>query len=145
MILNGRRLLEFLPLEELYTVYEYHERLEVFAKKGLYCATCPRKGTLLIITEERTNKHGHIGLQHVDIYTDDFILMTVDHIEPYSVSQDNTLNNKQPMCEPCNHSKGSKQITNEELAFNRKNARPVLAGIEIIRQLVPNVHRLTRE
>jgi len=144
MILNGRKLVEFLPLSELYTIYHDHERLEVFAKKGLYCATCPRVGTLLVITEEKTNKHGDLGRQHVDIYTDDFILMTVDHVIPFSISQDDTLNNKQPMCEFCNHSKGNKEITNDQLTLNRKNAKPVLAGIEIIRQLVPNVHRLTQ-
>lgn len=142
MILNGRQLIEILPLSELYTVYRDHERLEVFARKGLYCATCHRRGTLLLVTEEKRNKHGNLGQIHVDLYTDDFILMTVDHIVPFSISKDDTLENKQPMCEPCNLSKGCKAISNEQLALNRKNARPVQAGFSTLRLLVPNIHSL---
>lgn len=142
MILNGRQLIEILPLAELYSTYFNHERLEVFAKKGRYCATCFRRGTLLLITLEHTNKHGNLGLQHVDLYTDDFVLMTVDHIVPFSISKNDTLENKQPMCEPCNHSKGNKTISNEQLSLNRKNARPVQAGFSTLRLIVPNIHSL---
>lgn len=140
MILNGRQLIEILPLAELYSAYFNHERLEVFAKKGRYCATCFRRGTLLLVTEEVKGKN--IGRQHVDLYTDDFVLMTVDHIVPFSLSADDTLENKQPMCEPCNHAKGSKTISNEQLSLNRKNARPIWADFTTIRLLVPNIHSL---
>lgn len=140
MILNGNKLLEFLPLVELYTTYKDHERLQVFALKGRKCVTCYRTGTLLVVSTELKGKRA--GEVHIDLVTDDFVLMTVDHVNPISISGDDTIDNKQPMCLPCNESKGCKQITNEQLALNRKNARPMLAGIEIIRQLVPNIHRL---
>lgn len=140
MIVNGNKILEFLPLAELYTTYKNHERLRVFALMGLKCVTCYRTGTLLVVSTETKGKR--IGEIHVDLMTDDFVLMTVDHHVPISISGDDTVDNKQPMCLPCNEAKGCKQITNEQLALNRKNARPMLVGIEIIRQLVPNIHRL---
>lgn len=109
MKLNGRVLAEALPLRDLYEVYSEHSRLKVFAQKGRECVVCGREGVLLLVTESiRGNKH-------VDLYTEDFILMTVDHINPYSLSKDDTLSNKQPMCDPCNNKKGNKQITVEQM------------------------------
>jgi hypothetical protein len=143
---HGRELLEILPLGDLYTIYQEHERLHVFAQKGRVCVSCGRVGTLLVVSKElertASRKRGSIGREHVDLYTDDFVLMTVDHIIPYSISKDDTDANKQPMCDPCNSSKGNKPITNEQLSLHRKNAKPQLAGVEILRTLVDNIHRL---
>lgn len=146
---HGRELLEIIPLAELYTTYKDHERLHIFAQKGRTCVSCGREGTFLIVSKEvstkYTRKRKSVSHHHIDLYTDDFVLMTVDHIIPRSISKDESDENKQPMCSPCNESKGNKQITNEQLALNRKNARPTLAGVEIIRQLVPNIHRLNND
>lgn len=142
MKLNGRTLIEILPLSELYTVYRAHDRLKVFANKGRECVICDREGTLLLVTEEST------GRKHVDLYTDDFILMTVDHITPkkvckelgWSKSQQESLDNKQAMCDPCNNKKGDKHLTNEQFRERRlRNGYPhKLARVEVIRQLVDN-------
>lgn len=149
MKLNGRTLAEILPLGELYTTYKNHERLEVFANKGRCCVICDRVGFLLLITEEAN------GSQHVDLYTDDFVLMTVDHIVPKKIAKDlgwskeqiESLDNRQPMCDPCNNKKGDKNITNEEFREKRcKNGYPNrVTGVEIIRQLVYNTNIFNRE
>ena len=142
MILNHRELIEILPLKELYTDYKGHRRLKVFANKGRCCVICERDGNLLLVTV------GEDGDRHVDLYTDDFILMTVDHTMPKSIarklgwtrSEIESLDNKQPMCEPCNGGKGNKVISDEEYKKQRVNAtypqRKI--GVEIIRELVYN-------
>lgn len=142
MVLNGKTLIEILPLSDLYTVYKDHRRLTVFVHKGRKCVICDREGTLLLTTIEST------GSKHVDLYTDDFVLMTVDHIVPkkvgkeigWTLKQIEDILNKQPMCDPCNNKKGCKPISNEEHRERRlKHGRPrAFAGTEVIRQLVHN-------
>lgn len=158
---HKRELVEFIPLAELYTTYRYHHRLEVFAEKGLECVACGRVGTFIIISKEtdgykQSRKRKSVGRLHVDVYTDDFTLMTVDHIVPKKVAKElgwnvlrrESLDNKQPMCEHCNGRKGHKEISNEELGRRSMQANwqrmknGQLASINIIRELVPNIHRL---
>lgn len=138
MILNGRKLIEILPLRDLYSEYSEHRRLATFVYKGRECVVCGREGLLLLKTQEKRNKKGKPGAIHVDLYTTDFVLMTVDHIIPFSISKDDSLANKQPMCEPCNLSKDNKLLTIEEMRERRKNAKTVFTGVEVIRQLVGN-------
>jgi 5-methylcytosine-specific restriction endonuclease McrA len=142
MTLNGRTLTEILPLSDLYTVHREHHRLTVFVNKGRKCVICDREGTLLLTVVDKG------GGVHIDLYTDDFVLMTVDHVVPRKVAkelgwtkeQTEDLLNKQPMCDPCNNKKGSSTICNDELKEVRlKNGYPRrLSGIEVIRQLVHN-------
>lgn len=142
MILNGNVLTEVLPLKDLYTVFNEHKRLKVFASKGRCCVICDREGSLLLVTV------GKAGDRHVDLYTDDFVLITVDHTLPKSIakklgwtrSEIEALDNKQPMCEPCNKGKGNSLISDEEYREERlKQGYPQrIMGVEIIRQLVYN-------
>lgn len=144
MILNGNTLTDILPLSELYTVYSEHRRLGVFVEKGRRCVICDREGNLLLITQEKT------GAKHVDLYTDDFVLMTVDHIIPkyickkigWTKAQTESMLNKQPMCEPCNGSKADKLITSEDYKKIRAKSviKPKSIGIEMIRRFVDNEH-----
>lgn len=100
---------EILPLEDLYTIYSGHSRLGVFVKLGRKCATCPREGNVLLVSQDRG------GGVHVDLYAD-HVLMTVDHIIPRSIARQlnwptasiESIRNKQPMCQPCNSKKGNK-------------------------------------
>lgn len=118
MILYGRPLTEVLPLADLYTEYKDHERLTVFVNKGRECVVCGREGTLLLVTQGRRNPH-------VDLYTDDFILMTVDHIKAKAKGGGEELSNKQPMCEPCNNKKSDRDISVEEFRVQRvRNGYP---------------------
>lgn len=150
MVINGRLLIEVLPLRDLYTDYRSHKRLQVFVHKGRECATCDRVGTLLLVTEDKG------GQRHVDLYTDDFVMMTVDHIMPKSQGKKlgwsrraiEKLRNKQCMCSPCNGAKGSKIITNERLAQSQRDKRKHQSqspkGVEIIRKLVYNENIFNR-
>jgi len=94
--------LKILPLDELNTKYSNHKRLKVFHHKGLRCVRCPKEGFYLI---EAIDKGGGV---HVDIYTEDFQLMTVDHIKPRSIGGTFDIENLDPMCEKCNSKKSDK-------------------------------------
>lgn len=95
------------------------------------------------------------GGKHVDLYTDDFVLMTVDHTIPkkqaremgWTRKQIEDLTNKQPMCIACNNKKGHKLVTDEEYKEQRlRNGYPQrITGVEVIRELVYNQGIFNRE
>lgn len=142
MILNGRKLIGILPLSDLYSVYHKHRRLKVFVNKGRQCVTCDREGVLLLETLDNG------GGKHIDLYTDDFVLMTVDHIVPKAVCKKagwpkktmEKLSNKQTMCEPCNGKKGSTPITNNQFRNRRlQNGYPQRRILpDVVAKLVDN-------
>ena len=83
--------------------------MKVFNIKGCKCSNpnCNRVGVFLIKGTDRFLNC------HIDLYTEDFHLMTVDHIFPRSKGGSRyDINNLQPMCEECNSAKGDK-IKNE--------------------------------
>lgn len=138
MILDGRKLIEILPLRDLYTTYKNHGRLRVFVHKGRDCVLCDREGVLLLVTEEKR------GFKHVDLYTDDFVLMNVDHIIPKATCKKTAwgrstmelLTNKQTMCKHCNSKKGNKNLNNKQLIERLQPSYPKRTGPEVIRGLV---------
>lgn len=121
MILYSKVLTTVFPLADLYTVFREHRRLKVFVHKGRTCVSCGREGVLLLETV------GVNGDRHVDLYTEDFIMITVDHIMPkkearragWEREEIESLDNKQPMCDPCNNKKGHKILTVEEMEAHR--------------------------
>jgi len=91
--------IRFLPLSNLEKL-KSHKRLQVFYHKGFLCASgCGKIGKYLIEAQEAN------GRKHIDLYTEDFELMTVDHIKPKSKGGTNELDNYQPMCLTCNQKK----------------------------------------
>lgn len=91
-------------------LFENHRRLKVFFNKGVECSTpgCNNKGAFLLTYRDNN------GAIHIDLYTEDFLLMTVDHTIPLN-PQDKSipkgsekLSNKEPMCRTCNSKKGNK-------------------------------------
>ena len=108
----GYQFLQELPLSSLLEFKE-HRRLTVFYNKGLKCSNpnCNRIGTRLIVGMQKQ------GALHVDVYTDDLVMMTVDHIHPKSKGGSECLENKQPMCSPCNSNKGSRTIPQKIIKF----------------------------
>ena len=93
-----------LDISTLHTKYATHRRLRVFHHKGLKCVNerCNKEGKYLI---KAMNKAGGF---HVDLYTADFELMTIDHIVPRSKGGKDELENLQPMCNSCNANKADK-------------------------------------
>jgi hypothetical protein len=88
-------------------------RLETFLK-GISCKCCGIKGKYfaLEITEYQTRPHINLyALTKKGIE----VMMTSDHITPRSKGGGNGGNNRQPLCIRCNHKKGNRNITNEEL------------------------------
>lgn len=150
---HGKELIQFLPLSDLYTEYAEHERLQVFAEKGCVCVACGRVGTFLALGMETmgnksSRKRNSVGRVHIDLYTDDFVLMTVDHIIPKKLCIEmglpygamESLDNKQPMCDPCNSAKDCKLLTLEELRERRAQTNIKRTGPEAIWSLIPNIH-----
>lgn len=154
---HNKELIGFLPLADLYTDYRDHYRLTVFANKGLECVSCGRVGTFLALGRDgRDRKTGLPGAVHIDLYTDDFVLMTVDHIVPKSVGKSlgwtkderEALSNKQTMCDPCNGSKGDRLTTDEQQArmlairIKQKQQKRNMIGSDALMSLVPNIHAM---
>jgi hypothetical protein len=96
--------LKILPLDELHTKYRRHRRLKTFHVKGLKCVNpeCDKVGKYLIATKDRS------GSIHIDLYTENFELMTVDHIKPKSLGGTYDIENLNPMCQFCNTEKSDK-------------------------------------
>lgn len=107
---HGYSPVEARPLSAIYSM-SAHKRIGVFTSKGLKCATpgCDRQAYHFIKGIDKN------GSNHWDLYTKDFVLMTVDHIHPKSKGGTRALHNMQPMCEPCNTKKGAK-LPNELLS-----------------------------
>ena len=158
---HNKELIGFVPLADLYTEYKDHERLTVFANKGLECVACGRVGTLLALGREingdwSTKKQKTVRQVHIDLYTDDFVLMTVDHIVPKAVGkllgwtkkEREALSNKQTMCDPCNGGKGSSLITDEQqarilaLRIKQKQQKRNVIGSDALMSLIPNIHSM---
>lgn len=95
-----------LPISDLQTKFSNHRRLSVFTQKGCVCVTCGRVGTRLF---KGVDSGGGI---HTDLYTDDLVPLTVDHIIPKSLGGEDHIDNYQPMCFPCNNKKGNGKRNN---------------------------------
>jgi hypothetical protein len=87
---------------EVYTVRLGSHRL-LLLKDNRKCVSCGREGTHFRMERDI----GHID-PHMNLYSDDGILMTKDHVVPKSKGGANSLNNYQTMCEICNSLKADR-------------------------------------
>lgn len=71
-------------------------RLQCF-KRDLKCAHCDRKGFKFLL-QAHTDKE----TPHLNLYSEDDVLMTKDHIFPKSKGGKDHLSNLQTMCLECN-------------------------------------------
>lgn len=76
------------------------QRYKLFKDKGVTCVNCGVVGTHFKMQRHRPNERFHFNL-----FTDDDIMMTKDHIKPKSKGGSNTQDNYQPMCTECNRLK----------------------------------------
>ena len=93
-------IVETMPLSKLED-YKDHRRMRVFYNKGVECINCGLEATQLAIGIDNAGK------KHIDIYTDDFYPLTVDHTIPRSKGGSDDLENLEPMCARCNTKKGN--------------------------------------
>lgn len=84
------------------------QRYQLFATKGVRCACCGIEGEFFSLDAE---DHGGRVTHHFNLIAIDAdgreVLMTKDHILAKSRGGKDTLANYQPMCLPCNMSKGT--------------------------------------
>jgi 5-methylcytosine-specific restriction endonuclease McrA len=100
-----------------------HRRLRVFHEKGLKCHYCDKTGIYLISAVDRFN-----GI-HIDLYTKDFELMTIDHVVPKCKGGGNELHNLLPSCTECNTAKGGKDY---KTFVEKANKQLEIAWINIV-------------
>lgn len=81
-------------------------RMECFAVKGDKCVTCGLEANTIMVDKWSTDGSVHLDLFHVGA-DNNRVLMTIDHIIPKSKGGPNSLDNYQPMCQPCNSLKGN--------------------------------------
>jgi hypothetical protein len=98
-------------------------RLRTFTK-GVVCIECKKEGSFFSIDTQTSSKGKyHLNLWHKS-KTGAWILMTSDHIHPKSKGgADKDLENRQPMCRPCNARKADKvggEVEDEFLSTVRK-------------------------
>ncbi len=90
-----------------------HRRLSVFSEKGCKCFYCDAVGTRLILNE---TPYVLTVSNHIDLYTDEMILMTIDHITPVAEKGKTEIENLVPCCRFCNNAKGKRMdISVEEI------------------------------
>lgn len=90
---------------QYHQVHIYSHRLRLF-KTNLTCVSCGRVGAYFGLDLDPPCGHPHLNL-----YTEDGILMTKDHIVPKSKGGSNEMSNYQTMCTTCNWKKGDKLDT----------------------------------
>ena len=106
-ILKGWRVDRALPLDYLNSEHaQRHHRLQVFATKGVRCVVpnCTCEGAFLL-ERAQLNKRGVVMSMHIDVFTADLQLMTVDHHVPKGKGGKDHISNKFPMCERHNSQK----------------------------------------
>lgn len=87
-----------------FKVYKDSWRYRTFYQKGCTCAACGRKGTKFILKPDTQNPER----AHFNLYSDDGVLMTKDHIIPICLGGEDSIDNFQTMCQLCNEAKGGK-------------------------------------
>lgn len=96
------KFVEELPLNQTLEEHKSHRRLKVFYHKGSTCYICNSvTGTKIVKTIDIQ------GGVHLDVVSDENILLNVDHIWPKSKGGSNHLSNLAPCCVNCNNKKGA--------------------------------------
>ena len=98
---------------EGYKVRKISLRYMTFYQKGVDCVCCNRKGSYFLLEGDDNNPLR----RHFNLYTEDDVLMTKDHIIPKSKGGKDNVDNMQPMCIICNEKKKNNisfEVTNND-------------------------------
>lgn len=97
----GYELVEEYPISDI-EKYQDKGRLHVFHKKGFECSVpnCNHVGSRLILCKDSG------GGLHIRVFTDDLVMMNVDHRVAKSEGGTDSMDNLFPMCYPHNSKKG---------------------------------------
>lgn len=86
-----------------FNVYQQSLRYMTFYQKGVACCACGKEGTHFKLCGEEKSKRRHFNL-----YSDDGVLITKDHIFPRCKGGEDNVSNLQTMCIVCNNEKADK-------------------------------------
>ena len=89
---------------EGHDVYTTSLRYKTFIEKGYMCVCCGRVGSYYALEKSKGSNQNRA---HFNLYSDDDVLMTKDHILPKSKGGADCIENMQTMCAICNRAKGS--------------------------------------
>ena len=89
---------------EGHDVYTTSLRYKTFIEKGYECVCCGRTGTYYALEKSVGSNQNRA---HFNLYSDDDVLMTKDHILPKSKGGMDCIDNMQTMCTICNSNKGN--------------------------------------
>lgn len=89
---------------EGHDVYTTSLRYKTFIEKGYRCVCCGRTGAYYALEKAIGSKQNRA---HFNLYSNDGVLMTKDHILPRSKGGIDRIENMQTMCTICNSNKGN--------------------------------------
>lgn len=90
-----------------YIVKRNSLRYMTFYQKGTTCVCCGRQGAYFKLDIGDSHSK-YSNRRHFNLYSEDGILMTKDHINPQSKGGRNNIENMQTMCSICNSKKADK-------------------------------------
>ena len=104
-------------------------RIKVYAEKGVTCAHCGISGTMFALERypSQSRKACHLNLYHVAADGRE-TMITVDHIIPVSKGGTSNMDNLQPLCRPCNSTKGNTDEEQAKAAMARRH-RDILSEV----------------
>lgn len=107
---------------EGFDVYPRSLRYKTFIEKGYTCVCCGRKGAYYAL---ECNEKLNPNRAHFNLYSEDDVLMTKDHILPKSKGGKDCIDNMQTMCVICNKQKGNRIPDDYDGEIIENVAKPV--------------------
>jgi len=112
-IIANPQVIETLLPQSDYLFVHRKKRFRTFHEIGTTCLKCSLRSTHLLIWHEKNIPAAiHYDYAGRRTWSDDLIIMTLDHIVPKSKGGSDKAHNLQPLCYTCN--KNKKDMPNEE-------------------------------